>query len=87
MDVVGHQAPGPDRDPRGLGVLGQERPVEPIVVLAEERRLPAVAPVGDMMRQAGRDNAGETRDDRPLPQPPRRRQLGTCPPYFRQVWD
>jgi hypothetical protein len=47
-------------------MLRQQRPVAAVVALVEEGRLPAVAALGDMMRQAGGDDAGETRHDRPL---------------------
>jgi hypothetical protein len=57
-------------------VPGQERLVEEIVVVVEEGRLPAVAALGDMMRQARRDDAGKTRQARPPISPADRRRLG-----------
>ena len=79
VDVVGHQAPGPDRDPCGPGVLGEERLVEEVVVRAEEGRLAAIATLGDMVRQAGRNDAGETRHVRPLPNSPTVVNWVMCP--------
>ena len=44
----------------------QQRLVAAVVGPIEGSRLPAVAALGDMMRQAGGDDAGETRHDRPF---------------------
>lgn len=51
VDMVGHQAPGPDLDAGGGRGAGEEVAVEPVVRLAEEDRLPAVALLRDMMPQ------------------------------------
>ena len=57
MDVIGHQAPGPDLD---VGSAAEEIAIERIVIATEERLLPAVAALGDMVRDTGNDDPGET---------------------------
>lgn len=55
--MVGHPAPpGPDLDAAGGRGAGEEVAVEPVVRLAEGDRLPAVAPLRDMVRQPCRDD-------------------------------
>lgn len=52
MDVVGHQAVGPGRDP-GLGAGDcEEVEVSPVVVVLEEGLEAPVAPLGNVMRDA-----------------------------------
>jgi hypothetical protein len=57
MDVVGHEAPGPDGDLGGAAVLAQEVAVEAIVGVAEEGALAAVAALRDVMRHSRRDRS------------------------------
>ena len=59
MDVVRHQAVGPDRDPGGGAGLRHQRAVEAVVRRPEECRLAPVAPLCDVMRNARRDHARE----------------------------
>ena len=60
MDVIGHEAPGPDLDVGGAAGAAQEIAIERIVIGPEERLLPAVAALGDMVRDTGNDDPGET---------------------------
>jgi len=60
VDMVGHEAVGPDLQAVGDGVLAQEAKVAPPVFVAEEDVFPAVAPVGDVVRKSDRDRARET---------------------------
>ena len=60
VHVVGHQAPRPHFDIGGATMLGKEIAVERIVAVGEEGACSAIAALGDMMRQAGNDDAGET---------------------------
>jgi hypothetical protein len=46
MDVVGHQAPGPDLDICGAAMKGEEIAVARIVRIGKESLLPPVAPLG-----------------------------------------
>ena len=59
MHVVGHQAPGPHRDIGLAAVLRQEIAAECMVLVAEEGARAAVAALGDVVRKAGDDDAGE----------------------------
>ena len=61
MDVVGHQAIGPAGDAVGSAALGEQIAIESVIARLGEQRLATVAPLRDVMRQAGDDNAGETR--------------------------
>lgn len=58
MDVVGHEAIGPDLHAASTGLLGQIA-VDLLVAVFKEDRLAAVAPLGHVMRQSGHDDAGE----------------------------
>ncbi len=66
MDVIGHQAPSPDLDFGGAARLAEEIAIERIVLAREERLLPAVATLGDMVRRMGNDDPGETGHARTL---------------------
>ena len=59
VDVIVHQAPGEAFHPRFRAALAQEINVEQAVLVGEEDRLPAIAALGDVMRDAGDDDAGE----------------------------
>src|SRR5688572_22235938 len=59
MDVVRHQAIGPDRDPRLAAEGADEVAVEGVVGLAEEGLLAAVAALRDVMGHVNRDGARE----------------------------
>ena len=84
MNVVGHQAPGPDRDPRGPGVLDQGAPGRADSRPRRRRSSVGGCPVGSHGAAGRARRTGDTRHDRP-PQPPRPRQLGTCPPISVDV--
>src|SRR4051812_44416675 len=60
VNMVGHQAVRPDLDPRAAAGLGHERDVESVVVGAEEGALPAVAALGEVVRQIGNHGAGHS---------------------------
>ena len=66
MDMVGHQAPGPDLDAGGAAGAAEEIAIEHIVRIRKERLLAAVAPLGDMVRRIGNDDPGETGHARTL---------------------
>jgi len=53
MDVVRHQAIGPDLHRRLAAALAQEVAIELVVRRLEEHRLAAVAALGHVMREAG----------------------------------
>jgi len=58
MHMVGHQHPGPDLNGGRRGVLGQQVPIEPVVVVAKEGLRATVAALGDVVRDAGEHRAG-----------------------------
>src|SRR5665213_1459187 len=60
VEVVGHQAIGPDRHLRPRRRLGYEIEVERIIAILEEHPLAPVAPLGDMMGDAWEHDAGES---------------------------
>ena len=64
--MVGHQAPGPNRDPRIGAAFGHQLDIEPIVVIVEKDGLAAVAALGDVMRNTGHDGPREPGHDSPL---------------------
>lgn len=59
LDVVWHQAIGPDRYARSPRSLGEEIEVEFVVAILEEGALAAIAALGHVVRDTGKDNAGE----------------------------
>lgn len=63
MDVVGHQAIGPDLGTRPMGGPGQEIAIEEVVAVLEEGLLAAIAALRHMVRIAGQHEAGETSHD------------------------
>ena len=60
MHVIGHQAPRPYLHLRGAAVLGEQIAIKRVIGVAEEGARAAVAALGDMVRIAGDDDAGET---------------------------
>jgi hypothetical protein len=60
VDVVGHQAIGPHFRLRAIGGAGEQIEIERIVSLLEECRLPPVAALGNVVGNAGNDDAGQT---------------------------
>ena len=60
VDVVGHEAPAPDPNAMALAMLGEQLDVGHVVALAEKGLLAAVAALGDVVREAGGDDAGES---------------------------
>ena len=59
MHMVGHQTPRPHVDIGLAAVLRQEIAVERIIAVAAKGARAAVAALGDMVRNAGDDDAGE----------------------------
>jgi hypothetical protein len=55
VNRVRHEAPGPDLCARGLGGLADQVEIGSVVPVIEEDRLPVIASLGDVVRQA-RDN-------------------------------
>ena len=66
MDVVGHQAIGPDLDAEATAGFGEPIAIERIVAVLEKDALAPVAALGHMMRQAGDDDAGDAGHGRRL---------------------
>ncbi len=66
MDVVRHLAIGPDFDAEAAAGFAEPVAIESIVALLEEDALPPVAALGDVMRQAGNDGAGDAGHGRRL---------------------
>jgi len=60
VDVVRHQAPGPDLDPALVAPFGHQGELCSVVVVAEEGLLPTVTPLGDVMGDAGGYDAGDS---------------------------
>jgi hypothetical protein len=50
MNMVGHQAIGPNRNTCGAAALREQRPIFGIVAIGEKRLLPPTAPLRDVMR-------------------------------------
>lgn len=63
MDVVGHEAIGPDLNARLVHLLGQKVAIDVLVAILEKDRFTSIAPRRDMMRTTGDGNAGEASDD------------------------
>ncbi len=57
--MIGHQHEGPAGDAGGFQAFSEEIAVEGIVGIGEEGALPAIATLGDMVRQAGDDDTGK----------------------------
>ena len=57
--VVGHQAIGPAGDAGPTARLGEPVLIETKILQLEEYPLASIAALGDVMRQAGDDNAGD----------------------------
>ena len=81
MDVVGHQAVRPDLHAMTAAPLGHEPELCPVIVIAKERLLAAIAPLRDMMRITRNDDTCESRHGRTL-QPPAAhgKKSVWCPP-------
>ena len=60
MDVIVHQAPGKATRPARPRALGDQGEIGLAVVVVEEDRQPAVAALGDVVRDTGKDEAGKT---------------------------
>lgn len=50
VDVIGHEAVGPDLNPAFAAPLGHQLQIGDVVLLAEKRLLPTVPPLRDVMR-------------------------------------
>ncbi len=59
MHRVRHPAPCPNLDAGGPAMLAEQVAIEGVVGVGEERARAAIAALGDVMRQAGDDDAGE----------------------------
>ncbi len=66
MDVVGHETIGPAGDAIGLAALGEEIAIERAVLGSDEHRLAPIAALGNMMRDAGNDDASDARHGTPV---------------------
>lgn len=60
--MVGHQAIRPASDAGLTAALDQYLSIQPIVILAEEEALAAVAPLGDVVRNVWNNDASKTGD-------------------------
>ena len=58
MDMVGHQAIGPDFQPILLGIFSQPSKILHPVPGFKENILPVIAPLGDMMGHPGKNDPG-----------------------------
>ena len=84
--MVGHQAVGPDFDAATPAPLGHEADVRPIVVIAEESLLSAIAPLRNMMRIARHDDTCDSWHGSILhPHTSHVKKLVWCPPIGRGV--
>jgi len=66
VDVVGHQAIGEDRDVMVVAVGLQPIEIDAATGVGEENALAAVAALGHVMRQAGKDSAGDAGHQRSI---------------------
>ena len=57
VNRIGHEAPGPDLCARGLGGLADQVEIGSVVPVIEEDRLPVIASLGDVVRQAWDNHA------------------------------
>ena len=60
VNVVGHQAPGNAANALAPAGLGDQSAIGGVILLAKEYLLPPVAALGDVMRDVGNDDAGQT---------------------------
>jgi hypothetical protein len=63
--MVGHQAIGPDFRFGLMSELGHELHVVAVIIVTEERLLPAIPPLCDMMRVTGNNQAAHPGHDSP----------------------
>src|SRR4051794_7568137 len=61
MNVIGHQAIRKNRDAMPKALAGEDSEIGSAVVIDEENILPIVASLGDVMNQAGDDDASDAR--------------------------
>ena len=66
VDVIGHQAIGPDLNAAPADLFGEQVTINLLVAVLEEDRLAPIAPLGHMVRQSGNDHAGEASHPRPI---------------------
>lgn len=62
VNVVGHQAIGPDLSRRGLCGLGQQLAIGEKIILLEKGRAATIAALRDMIGQSGDDEPGKSGD-------------------------
>ncbi len=60
MEVIGHEAPSPDFDIGGPARAAEEIGNERMIIGTEEHLPPAVAALGDLVRDMGNDHPGRT---------------------------
>jgi hypothetical protein len=60
MNMIRHQAIGPDLYPALCAPLRHELPIALIIIIAEENLLSAIPPLGNMVRYTGRNNSGQS---------------------------
>jgi hypothetical protein len=61
MDVVRHDAPGPERRPAPSAPVTKQAEIEPEIGVDEERPLLAIAALGHVVRNPGKNQAGGAR--------------------------
>jgi len=59
MDMIGHQAVGPDRDTMLAALLTQQIAIEFVVGIGEKHVLAPISALGDMMGQTGNDETSD----------------------------
>ena len=59
VDMVGHQAIAPDLDMRPPCGVGEQIEIELVIAILEKGLLAAIAALGDVVRDAGEDEARE----------------------------
>ena len=59
MNVVGHQAPGPDLDPGRPALAAEDVAVKGVILVLEKRPLSTIAALRHVMWDTGNDDAGE----------------------------
>ena len=79
MRVTGHHAIGPARDTKTATGFGEPFAIERVVAGLEEYLLAPVAPLGDVMGQAGNDDAGDAGHERELTQAGNKVNTGVSP--------
>ncbi len=61
VNVIGHETIRPQPQPGLLGMSAQQVQIETIILGVKEDLLPAIASLGDMIRNVFQDNPGDSR--------------------------